>query len=231
MQPLRPGLAATWIPGSSEGGENKAGLGTQVAGICQHKYLWGKTDEICKESEAAVVVLDFFRGNSCWGPLQSSLLETTVPPVIRRLLFFLVPRCLYLSQLCWSLGRLRPKQVLWGCSERLEKLVSHLILPFPGRGTILAGELPFGIAGGGVMQEKWGCSSFFLCVIILSVFFFHYLVEVYYIDSWALPKQFLFMNSCLVIDNHGGMEAGVLLFCCLCDITSQLDTVLLISLT
>lgn len=65
----------------------------------------------------AMLAFDFFCGISCWSHLQSRSLETFVAPVA----------CM--SQLCWSLGERKLKQILWA-GEAAWSLSS----PFPGEG-------------------------------------------------------------------------------------------------
>lgn len=50
--------------------------GTQVAGICERKYLWSKTWSNLQGVHDYCA--GFFRGKSCWSSLQSRLLGTSL---------------------------------------------------------------------------------------------------------------------------------------------------------
>ena len=78
-QPQRPGLLHNSCSVKRCGGS----WGTQVAGICECRYLWGEnlSGKICRGS---VVVTGFFSGEICQGPLCSSLLGSIMrSPVIK----------------------------------------------------------------------------------------------------------------------------------------------------
>lgn len=104
---LRLELAAMWIPGSHESDRTKQGWTSASADTCGVK-----TDNL-QRVWRIYTGLGFSSGNSCWGPLQSSSLETTVARFAQLMLFFLVHSYLDLSQFCWPLDGVRPKQTLW----------------------------------------------------------------------------------------------------------------------
>lgn len=77
------GLAGCWCRSLAlfGGGRWSKEVGrTRVAGVCTHESLWVKTSEICMGLLEAVLAFGFFRGESCWGLLQSRWLGTMVTP-------------------------------------------------------------------------------------------------------------------------------------------------------
>lgn len=74
VQLQSPGLAANADPGSGiegDGSEKRP----RWLGICRHKV-----QETCQGFTVALLDPGFFSGESCWGPLQSRSLVTTVAP-------------------------------------------------------------------------------------------------------------------------------------------------------
>lgn len=86
--------------------------------------------------------------------------------------------------------------------QSMEKLVTHLILPF------IAGEFPLGDEQSWLenvmIQAKWSYSSFPFCAVIFYFYFFSVAEELQ-----SSSRAFLYMDSCLIVDFCGGMEAGV----------------------
>ena len=155
----------------------------------------------------------FLSGNSPRGPLKSQTLGTPVPPVwlLHIPLFLASSACLSVVAGGW-VGLDQSRSFEW-CPEGLEKLVSHLTLTSTARKSLEAGGLPFGTElrqpRGRRMQETWGCSSF-LFLWCFSVF--SRSIGLLKSITWALPKNFLFMNSCRVIGSHEGLRLGVSFF-------------------
>lgn len=60
------------------------------------------------------------------------------------LLFSLVSSCLYITQLCWSLGGVKPKWSLPVVSQKAEEAGCLPHPPFPARGTLTSWKVPSG---------------------------------------------------------------------------------------
>lgn len=134
-----------------------------------------KSGEICRESTAAQMAMDFFGGEIFWVCLQNRSLQTAVTPTVWlflvTLLFFLAPSHLYTSQLCWSgLGETKAGP---SCSA-MKGWGSWLFTQLWQGEPFLAGKFPLGTEQywfeGQDDAGKMKLSSFPPCAVILRFF-------------------------------------------------------------
>lgn len=157
MQLQRPGLAAGAFPGLWHDWSGREWGGTQVAGICECKYLWG---EIPVKSTGCPQLLCWFlqrnpagvlcRTGYCkpWSLLQCGWYQL---PCFASL--FLASFIHFRFTSLW-VGWIQRGSFLW-CLKRLEKLVAHPSLPFAPRGTFSGWRVP-----------RWWCLRVFFCNMI-----------------------------------------------------------------
>ena len=141
-------------------------------------------------------------------------------------LFFIVPSRLYMCQFCWSLGGVKLKCVLHVVPQQPGKAGPSPCTSFPGEGSSLYMghsllEPSSAGMGDGMTQAKWSCSSFPFCVVVLK---FLVLLGCWNFLSGlqSSPGLFLLIDSCLIVQLCGQMEAGAsYLLCHLGDIIPQ----------